>query len=598
MAALSLLVVILCAVLSPARAEGGDDQQQAAMIKVDDVSAQVVPFRSLVDKRPVHRAMAGSTGRGHSPSKRSAGLMPPPEMKTKFDKGGASGKDDNIEDGKMYNLVMHIKSLEAMDLTVSLTSSDGLQNLASATTIVSGTLNWTKVEQKLVARGTNRTSRLQITTIKKGIIWFDQVSLMPADTYKGHGFRTELMAMLLDLKPRFLRFPGGCFVEGNWLRNAFRWKETIGPWEERPGHYGDIWNYWTDDGLGYYEFLQLAEDLEALPIWVFNAGISHHDGVNSSLIAPYVQDVLDSLEFAKGSPESKWGSVRVAMGHPQSFPLKYVAIGNEDCLNKFYQGNYMKFHNAIRETYPDIQMISNCEPTIVSPLKLPAELYDFHIYTNATDLFLNKDKYDTAPRAGMPKVFVSEYAVQDKVDPGNATLFASLAEAAFLIGDAVEMASYAPLLVNTNDRSWLPDAIVFNSWQQYGIPSYWMQTLFCESSGAVIHPVTITSNYSDSLAASAITWKDTANSFLRVKIVNFGSYAVNLTILATELEAGVNATGSRVTVLTSSNAMDGNTFSNPNNVVPVRSELLNAGEEMLTLLAPYSFTSFDLALEQ
>jgi len=114
---------------------------------------------------------------------------------------------------------------------------------------------------KLVAEGTNRTSRLQITTKKKGVVWFDQVSLMPADTYKGHGFRDELVSMLLDLKPQFLRFPGGCFVQGGWLRNAFRWRESIGPWEERPGHFGDCWNYWTDDGLGYFEFLQVPDSL-------------------------------------------------------------------------------------------------------------------------------------------------------------------------------------------------------------------------------------------------------------------------------------------------------------------------------------------------
>ncbi|CAN6278760.1 unnamed protein product [Urochloa humidicola] len=505
----------------------------------------------------------------------------------------------NIEDGKMYNLVMHVKSLEATNLTISLTSSDGLQKLASVTLEVLGTSNWTKLEQKLVARGTDRTSRLQITTSKKGIVWFDQVSLMPADTYKGHGFRTELMTMLLDLKPRFLRFPGGCFVEGNWLKNSFKWKETIGPWEERPGHYGDVWNYWTDDGLGYYEFLQLTEDLGALPIWVFNAGISHSDAVNSSMIEPFVKDALDGIEFATGSTESTWGSVRASMGHPERFELKFVAIGNENCLNGFYQENYIKFYSAIRDAYPGIQIISNCDSL---SLTHPTNLYDFHIYTNATDLFLKKNKFDMAPRIG-PKAFVSEYAVRDEKDPGNATLFAALAEAAFLIAleknsDAIEMASYAPLLVNNNDRSWLPDAIVFNSWQQYGTPSYWMQMLFRESSGAVIHPVTITSSYSDSLVASAIIWKDTDNSFLRVKIVNFGSHAVNLTVRATGLEASVSAIESRVTVLTSSKVMDGNSFKNPNNVVPVTRELPNAGEEMDALLTPYSFTSFDLALEQ
>ncbi|TKW07650.1 hypothetical protein SEVIR_7G320700v4 [Setaria viridis] len=512
----------------------------------------------------------------------------------------------NIEEGKTYNLVMYIRSPESVELTASLTCSrpsGALQNLASAYIQDIDVSNWTRVELKLLAQETCRTSRLDLTTSKRGVIWFDQVSLMPSDTYKGHGFRKELMYMLLDLKPRFLRFPGGCFVEGNLLRNAFRWKETIGPWEERPGHYGDVWNYWTDDGLGYFEFLQLSEDLGAAPIWVFNAGISHNEGVDTNSIAPFVKDVLDSLEFAKGSAESNWGSVRAAMGHRKRFPLKYVAIGNEDCQKEFYQGNYLKFYNAIREAYPDIQMISNCDGSSEA-LDHPADLYDFHIYNSSTDLFLMKSKFDRTSRTG-PKVFVSEYAVTEQKDAGNGSLLASLAEAAFLTGveknsDIVQMASYAPLFVNDNDPGWKwnPDAIVFNSWQQYGTPSYWMQTFFRESSGAVIHPITIASSYSDSLAASAITWRDTENSFLRVKIVNFGPHAVSLTISAHGLQVGVDTMRSRVTVLTSSNVMDENSFSNPNNVVPVSRELPNAGEEMQALLAPYSFTSFDLALDQ
>ncbi|XP_039835507.1 alpha-L-arabinofuranosidase 1-like isoform X1 [Panicum virgatum] len=506
----------------------------------------------------------------------------------------------NIGDGKAYNLVMYVKSPETTDLTVSLTSSDGLQNLASTTITVYGTSNWTKVEQKLVAKGTNRTSRLQITTNKKGVVWFDQVSLMPEDTYKGHGFRTELISMLLDLKPRFLRFPGGCFVEGDWLRNAFRWRESIGPWEERPGHFGDVWHYWTDDGLGYYEFLQLAEDLGAAPIWVFNNGVSHNDEVDTAAIAPFVKDVLDSLEFARGSADSTWGSVRAAMGHPEPFPVKYVAIGNEDCGKKFYRGNYLKFYNAIRQAYPDIQMISNCDGSS-RPLDHPADLYDFHVYTDSKTLFNMKSTFDSTSRSG-PKAFVSEYAVW-RSDAGRGSLLASLAEAAFLTGleknsDIVQMASYAPLFVNDNDRTWNPDAIVFNSWQHYGTPSYWMQTLFRESSGAMIHPITVSSNYSGSLAASAITWQDSENSFLRVKVVNFGSDAISLTISTSGLQASVNALGSTTTVLTSGNVMDENSFSNPNKVVPVKSELSNAAEQMQVTLAPHSVSAFDLALAQ
>ncbi|KAM0872614.1 hypothetical protein ACQ4PT_038599 [Festuca glaucescens] len=365
----------------------------------------------------------------------------------------------------------------------------------------------------------------------------------------------------------------GCFVEGDWLKNAVRWRETIGPWEERPGHYGDVWKYWTDDGLGYFEFLQLAEDLGAEPIWVFNAGISHHDEVDTTALAPFVKDALNGIEFARGNSESTWGSIRAAMGHSERFPLKYVATGNED-------SNYLMFYNAIREAYPDIQIISNCDGSS-KPLHHPADLYDFHVYSNATYIFLMKDYFTRTSRTGPkfrvfermiitdPTVFVSEYAVNYPRDAGNGSLLASLAEAAFLIGleknsDIVHLASYAPLFVNDNDRRWIPDAIVFNSWQQYGTPSYWMQTFFRESSGSLIHPVSLASSYSSSLAASAITWKDNEDMFLRIKIVNFGSHAVNLTISATGHRAGVDTARSTVTVLTSSDLLDENSFSNPN----------------------------------
>ncbi|KAJ1433984.1 Glycoside hydrolase superfamily, partial [Sesbania bispinosa] len=285
----------------------------------------------------------------------------------------------NIEQGKKYKVIFYVRSTGSLNLTVSLTGSDGVGNLAS--TVITGSAsdfsNWTKVETLLEAKATNRNARLQLTTTTKGVIWLDQVSAMPLDTYKGHGFRSELVEMLVDLKPRFIRFPGGCFVEGEWLRNAFRWKATIGPWEERPGHFGDVWMYWTDDGLGYFEFLQLAEDLGALPIWVFNNGVSHNDQVDTSAVLPLVQEALDGIEFAKGDPSSKWGSVRAAMGHPEPFDLRYVAVGNEDCGKKNYRGNYLKFYSAIKSAYPDIQIISNCDGSS-RPLDHPADLYDYH----------------------------------------------------------------------------------------------------------------------------------------------------------------------------------------------------------------------------
>ncbi|KAF2287781.1 hypothetical protein GH714_002706 [Hevea brasiliensis] len=509
----------------------------------------------------------------------------------------------NIEQGKTYKVVLYVRSLGSINISVSLTDSNGLQTLATANIIASASdvLNWTKAEVLLEAQGTNHNSRLQLTTSQRGVIWFDQVSAMPLDTYKGHGFRNELVEMLADIKPRFIRFPGGCFVEGEWLRNAFRWKETIGPWEERPGHFGDVL-YWTDDGLGYFEFLQLAEDLGALPVWVFNNGISHQDQVDTSTISPFVQEALDGIEFAQGDCGSKWGSIRAAMGHPEPFDLRYVAVGNEDCGKKNYQGNYLKFYDAIKHAYPDIKIISNCDGSSRS-LDHPADYYDFHVYTSANNLFSMVHKFDRTSRNG-PKAFVSEYAVTGK-DAGTGSLLAALAEAAFLIGleknsDVVEMASYAPLFVHVNDRRWNPDAIVFNSSHQYGTPSYWVQRFFMDSSGATLLNSTLQINSSTLLVASAIIWQDSVDSksYLKIKIVNFGSNTVSLKISIEGLEDNsIQQSGSTKTLLTSANLMDENTFKEPNKVGPMQSLLDNAGKDMDVVLLPFSLTSFDLLTE-
>lgn len=506
----------------------------------------------------------------------------------------------NIEQGKTYKVVLFVRSLGSINISVSLNSASGLQTLASANIIATDVLNWTKMEVLLEAKTSDPNSRLQLTTSKKGVLWFDQVSVMPLDTYKGHGFRNDLFSMVQDLKPGFIRFPGGCFVEGEWLRNAFRWKETIGPWEERPGHFGDVWMYWTDDGLGHYEFLQLAEDLGAPPVWVFNNGISHNDEVDTSSVLPFVQEILDGLEFARGDAQSKWGSVRAAMGHPEPFDLRYVAIGNEDCGKKHYRGNYLKFYDAIKRAYPDIKMISNCDGSSL-PLDHPADLYDYHIYSSANHVFSLADKFDHSSRNDGPKAFVSEYAVTGN-DAGTGSLLAALAEAGFLIGlernsDIVEMASYAPLFVNTHDRRWNPDAIVFNSSQLYGTPSYWMQQFFRESNGATLLKSVLQANPSSSLIASAITWKNPVDNkeYLRIKVVNFQSNTVSLKISINGLEKNsIQLFGSTKTVLTSGNLMDENSFKEPKKVVPVKTLLQSVGKDMEVVLSPHSFTSFDL----
>ncbi|XP_021900939.1 LOW QUALITY PROTEIN: alpha-L-arabinofuranosidase 1-like [Carica papaya] len=445
----------------------------------------------------------------------------------------------NIQGGKKYQVVLYLRSSRETSVAVSLASSNGSEILASANiTVASSDVgNWTRKEFVLEAKGTDPHARLQLTTTTKGALWFDQVSAMPLDTYKGLGFRNDLFQMLVDIKPRFLRFPGGCYVEGEWLRNAFRWKETIGPWEQRPGHFGDVWKYWSDDGLGYLEYLQLAEELHAAPVWVFNIGISHNDEVNTTAVLPFIQEALDSIEFARGDSNSTWGSVRAELGHPEPFDLKYIALGNEDCG---------------KPNYRELQ----CK-------RLP---------------------------------FISEYAVTDGA--GNGTLLSAVAEAGFLIGveknsDIVEMASYAPLFVNVNDRMWTPDAIVFDSSRMYGTPSYWMQQFFRESSGATLLNSTLQTNSSDSLIADAITWKDTntGKNNIKIKIVNFGWKPVILKVSLSGIDSNFSWTQ---TELTSCNVTDENSLDEPDKIVPRVTQLGNVGEDLTFLLSPHSITSYDL----
>ncbi|KAI3806638.1 hypothetical protein L1987_22549 [Smallanthus sonchifolius] len=510
----------------------------------------------------------------------------------------------NIEQGKTYKLVLYIRSLNSINVTVSLTNSTGGQTLATANIIATDVSNWTKVEIALEAKATNYNSRLELKTNRKGIIWFDQVSLMPLDTYKGHGFRNDLFKMVADLKPGFIRFPGGSYAEGKSLINAYWWKDTMGPWEERPGHMNDVWAYWTDDGLGYFEFLQLAEDLDASPIWVFNSGFSQEQAVNPSNIKPLVQDALDGIEFARGDPNSTWGSLRADMGHPEPFNLNHVAIGNQDCWRGDYHANYLKFYAAIKKAYPDINVISNCDGSNTK-LDHPAELYDYHLYVNAKTMFSMAHKFDLTSRIG-PKAFESEYAVTwDDGRLGN--LLAALAEAGFLMGiekncDVVDMASNAPLFLNANTPSYKgfrPDAIVFDSYQTYGTPSYWMQQFFSMSNGATLLDSTLQTSSSDSLMASAIWFQNPADqqNYLRVKVVNYGSNIVNLKITFEGLDPGlIDYSKSSKTVLSSTNVKDENSFQNPTKVSPVKSLLKKSKNDIGVTLSPNSLSSFDLLI--
>ncbi|XP_074284534.1 alpha-L-arabinofuranosidase 1-like [Silene latifolia] len=512
----------------------------------------------------------------------------------------------NIEEGKTYNVVFYIKSSGSLQASLSLVNEDGTQVLAFYQIVAEADKvgNWTRIQTTLTAAGSDPKARLQLTTTEKGTLWLDQVSVMPTDTHKGHGYRKDLMEMLLNLKPRFLRFPGGCYVEGVNLVNSYRWKETVGPWEERPGHFNDIWGYFSDDGLGYLEYLQLAEDLGVEPVWVVNNGFGHGDAVDPPLLKLFVQEMLDSIEFARGSPNSTWGSLRAKLGHPSPFTLNYVAIGNEDCEKRYYRANYLKFYKAIKQAYPDIKTVSNCDGT-AKELDHPADLYDFHRYTTAEEMFKLTRVFDKVSRnnPNSPKAFVNEYAVNQVAD---GSFNGALAEAAFLLSlernsDVVEMVSYAPLFANLNDRKWNPNAIFFNSNFVYGISSYWVQTFFKESSGALLlktalHTNSTNSTLDNNIYATAIKWMDKEEKidYVILKVVNYNNAPAKLNV---SLE-GIDRYSLRVvrqTVLSSDDLKGDNTLGNPTKVVPQIRTFKDKEKTIDDLIVePYSFTAFYL----
>jgi alpha-L-arabinofuranosidase len=404
----------------------------------------------------------------------------------------------NLVKGSVYKLSFYAKSGVKFQggLNIRIETSNGKSVLAEDNLQKLGD-DWQQYKFTFNAKETSNDARLMISSTSVGTVYFDMVSLFPEATWKQqpNGLRADLAEMVDAISPKFMRFPGGCFVEGDSLANAYHWKETIGDIASRPGHWG-IWQYRSTDGLGFHEFLKWSEDLGAEPLYVINVGISHKFGnvmdtemVPLAELQPWIQDALDAIEYANGPATSKWGAKRVANGHPKPFNLKYLEIGNENNFQMSdYAQRYPLFYKAINAKYPDIQLIANAV--------VPGQTVDYideHYYESPNWFMANANRYDSYDRNG-PKIYVGEYAVTKGAGKGN--MDAALGEAAFLTGvernsDIVKMASYAPLFVNDNDRRWNPDAIVFNNEKVYGTPSYYVQQLFGRNKGDMILPTTL-----------------------------------------------------------------------------------------------------------
>ena len=493
-------------------------------------------------------------------------------------------------------------------LDVSLENADGSVVYAKAT---SPAVNkqWQKMELTLKTGPDVKPTtdgRFVISVKDPGKIWLSLVSLFPP-TYKDrpNGFRIDLMEKMLAMKPKFLRFPGGNYLQGDRLWERFDWKATLGPLPFRSGHQG-CWNYRSTDGMGLMEFMTWCEDLGAEPVLGLYAGYSLKQQYvqPGPLLEYYVQDALDEIEFLTGDAKtSYWGALRAKYGHPEPYKLRYVEIGNEDWFDKSgsYDARYTQFHDAIKAKYPDLQIIATCR-NIKSPTP---DLVDDHFYKKSEWNFKNLDYYDKEPRGeGHPKVFVGEWAtvessltVKDDSIPPTPNFGAALSDAAWMTGmernsDVVVMHCYAPLFVNVNPggRQWSTNLIGYNNLESYGSPSYYAWNLFANHVGDVTPPSKLQTAENVQLPHSVT--RDSATGKTFVKIVNPSDKPQTVRIKLTGATE-VGKTG-KIETLSASSPNDTNSITEPTKVTPVTSPLQIPGSSFDHTFPAYSINVLEL----
>ena len=393
----------------------------------------------------------------------------------------------NLVKGDSYRLRTILRpSADYKGKITALLLSDKDEVLASAPVEVTGSNVWSDIHQMLSPSATAAKGKLALEFDGTGTVSLDYVSLFPEKTFRDrpNGLRTDVAEMLQGLHPAFVRWPGGCVVEGISLANRFEWKKTLGDPAARSGEYS-TWGYRCSYGFGYHEMLQFCEDINADAMFVCNVGLGCQyrmgDASPEDKIAYYLDDCMDAIEYAIGDVTTEWGAKRAEQGHPDAFPLKYVEIGNENWGDE-YDKRFDIFYKAIKAKYPELILISNHGLGGTGKIE-KTDMIDPHWYVNPEFFFQNTKIFDNHPR-GKYDAYVGEYACNANVGGGN--MRAALSEAAFISGmerngDLVKMASYAPLLENRNDRSWAVNLIWLDTDQVLGRSSYYVQQMAAEN---------------------------------------------------------------------------------------------------------------------
>jgi alpha-N-arabinofuranosidase len=515
-----------------------------------------------------------------------------------------------VRKGEAYNFSAQIRKNDgAGSVRIELFGADG--TLLDSVRLENFSPDWTRYTAVLRPNNTDARCKLYVLVDGKGSFDFDMVSLFPEKTWKNRpgGLRADMVQALADLKPGFMRFPGGCIVEGSELAVRYQWKKTIGPVAERPLLI-NRWNYefvhrpapdyYQSFGLGFFEFFQLCEDIGAQPLPILNCGMACQfnsaELCPTDQLAPYIQDALDLVEFANGPATSEWGARRAALGHPEPFHLKMMGIGNEQWGPQYVE-RFAAFSKKLKEKHPELKLIAAAGPDpgddrfkfLWSQFRaLKADIIDEHCYAQPAWFLANTHRYDPYDRNG-PKVFMGEYAAQSDhtlSTKNRNNLTTAVAEAAYLTGlernaDVVRMASYAPLFAHVDAWQWTPDLIWVNNLTVLPTANYYVQQLFSRNRGDVVLPTVVKreANPSDStegekLLASAT--RENSSGEIILKVVNAADSATEAQI---DIETATTVAGSAtMIVLTGASGDAMNSFEQPRNVVPVESTIQNASK--------------------
>lgn len=524
-----------------------------------------------------------------------------------------------IEKGEDYRFSVWAKAVSGdATVKVSLVDENTMeehQEFATAELKVSGN-EWKKYELVLKPTKTVQKANLRLLLKGKNSVALEHVSLFPKHTFKDrdNGMRRDLAQALYDLHPGVFRFPGGCIVEGSSLEQRYQWKNSIGPVENRPLN-GNRWlstfnyrlfpDYYQSYGLGFYEYFLLSEDIGAEPLPVLNVGMAcqyqnwnnpkAHVPVDS--LQPYIQDCLDLIEFANGDVNTTWGKKRAEMGHPAPFNLKFLAVGNEQWDNLYYE-RLRPFVKAIKAKYPNIKLIGTSGPDSEGEMfdkgwkamkELKADLVDEHFYRDEHWFLSHGLRYEGYDRKG-PKVFAGEYACHGKGKKWN-HFETSLYEAAFMTdlernADVVDMATYAPLFAHVDGWQWRPDMIWYDNTRMFKTVSYFVQQMYACNKGTNVLPLTMNGKAvagqegQDGLFASAVV--DKQKGEVIVKVANTSDKTQEVTLNLNGLKGSRSAS---LTTLQCDNMDAENTLDNPNKIRPVETTATCESKKNATVLS-------------